>query len=198
MGGSWAADPPPLVAEVYGRLMWWLNARANGTLFEAAGVRLGTRAVEIGCGPGYLLARLGEAVGPDGHVVGVDPSPSLRRMAARANAAAIATGRVEVVEGTAEAIPVADGSTDVVLSAHSFQFWPDPGAAFAEIRRTLRPGGLLVLLLRLHGPTARARLPNPLSRSPDEVGSARAGAERAGFAWDGGRGALLRLRRGEP
>lgn len=195
MQHEWAADPPVLVAGVYGWLMRWLNARPNAALLAVAEVVSGERALEIGCGPGQLIEGLVAAVGPDGHVIGVDPSAPLRRMAARANAAAIAAGRAEIVDGRASALPADGASVDVVLSAHTFQFWSAPEAAFTEIRRVLVPAGRLALQLRLHGPATRPHLPNPLSHGDDEIGAARAALERADFVCELQRGSLLCFRK---
>jgi SAM-dependent methyltransferase len=52
---------------------------------------------------------------------------------------------VEVRDGTAETLPLPDGSVDAVTVAQAFH-WFDPGVALAEIRRVLQPGGHLVLV----------------------------------------------------
>jgi SAM-dependent methyltransferase len=80
-------------------------------------------------------------------VLGVDVSADMVTVAGRRNAAAVATGQVRVVEGDGTALPVGDGTLHGAISVHSVYFWPDPAAVLAEIRRTLRPGGRLVLAL---------------------------------------------------
>lgn len=88
--------------------------------------------VDIGAGPGDLLAAL-SAMLPDAILTGIEPSARMRAIASR-------RGLTEV-DGRAELLPLADGSADLVLSTLSAHHWDDPAAAFAEIRRVLRPGG---------------------------------------------------------
>lgn len=106
----------------------WLGARVRGRVLEVA----------IGTGrnlPFYPA---------DTRVTGVDLSPE---MLAIARKRAGDEGRaVELMEGDAERLPVADASFDTVLCALSLCSIPRPAAAIAEMRRALVPGGRLLLL----------------------------------------------------
>jgi len=62
---------------------------------------------------------------------------------ARANAAAVRLTNVEFRDGLAEDLPVDDGWADVVISNGVINLCPDKRAVFGEIRRVLRPGGVL-------------------------------------------------------
>jgi len=89
--------------------------------------------VDVGSGPGGLLAELRRRL-PAARVVGVEPSAAMR---------AIAAGRgLTSVDGRAETLPFDDASVDLVVSTLSAHHWDDPAAAFAEIRRVLRPDGV--------------------------------------------------------
>ena len=107
------------------------------------------RVLEIGIGSGLNLPFYGAAVS---EVVGIDPSGPLLRMASQRAARAMP---VKLVEGSAEAIPLQDGSFDTVVTTWSLCSIPDVPAALSEIRRVLKPTG--VLLFVEHG------------RSPDET-----------------------------
>lgn len=94
--------------------------------------------VEVGAGTGVNFAHYPAAVE---RVVAVEPEPHLRAEAERhAERAAVA---VEVLDGTAEALPVADGAADAVVLSLVLCSVTDQAAALAELERVVRPGGEL-------------------------------------------------------
>ena len=97
------------------------------------------------CGAGMDLMLAARRVGPNGRAIGVDITPGMRAVAQRAVADAGLAGRVEIREGTYEALPVASDSIDVVVSNGVVNLAPDKRRVFAEIWRVLRPGGRLHL-----------------------------------------------------
>ena len=100
------------------------------------GIGPGRRVLDLAAGTGKL-ARL---LAPSGAaVVAIEPVAAMR-----AHLDTI-TPPVEVLDGTAESLPLDDASVDAVTVAQAFH-WFDPPAALAEIRRVLRPGGHLFLL----------------------------------------------------
>ena len=70
-------------------------------------------------------------------------SSTARATKSRATAAQLGLGNVEFREGFAEALPVDDQWADVVISNGVINLCADKRAVFAEIRRVLRPGGVL-------------------------------------------------------
>lgn len=121
--------------EAQAALSWPEEAR----LLRELGLRDGATVLDVGCGPGAVLARLRELV-PGAALVGVEPDPEL---------AALARARVpgaEILEGTAERLPLADDSVDFAVARYVFQHLPDPAAAARELRRVLRPGGTLAAI----------------------------------------------------
>jgi ubiquinone/menaquinone biosynthesis C-methylase UbiE len=105
----------------------------------------GARLLEVGCGTGLILRRLGEYAA---HAVGVDLSPG---MLARARARGL-----DVREGSATALPFADASFDVAVSFKTLAHVPDLPRALAEMARVVRPGG--VLIAELYNPRSLRRL----------------------------------------
>lgn len=103
----------------------------------------GGRLLEVGCGGGQLLTKIAERRA-DLSLVGVDLAPGQVRRA-RARTARFGD-RVEVVEGSALALPFDDASFDGVFSVASIKHWPDPAKGLRECVRVLRPGaGLFVV-----------------------------------------------------
>ena len=96
--------------------------------------------VDLGAGTGKLTRALVPLVG---RVVAVEPLAEMRR-----ELEATVAG-VEVVEGTANEIPLGDGSADAVFVAEAFHWFATPEAV-AEIARVVRPGGGIVLMWNRH------------------------------------------------
>jgi ubiquinone/menaquinone biosynthesis C-methylase UbiE len=99
------------------------------------------RVLEVGAGSGLNLPLYGPLIR---YVVALEPSPQLLRRARRR--AATAAAPVELVEGSAEALPLADASVDTVVTTWTLCTIPDVSAALAEMRRVLRPGGALLFV----------------------------------------------------
>jgi SAM-dependent methyltransferase len=96
------------------------------------------RVLEVGCGDGRSFEHYPTSVT---QLVAVEPDPTARAVAAeRARATAVA---IDVVEGTAEALPAQDGSLDAVVVMGLLCTVPDPAATLAEVRRVLKPTGEL-------------------------------------------------------
>jgi len=108
-----------------------------GVLGDVAGLDV----VELGCGTAYFSAWLARR---GARAVGVDVTPAQLETARRMQAEL--GPEFELVEASAEAVPLADASFDLVLSEYGASIWCDPGAWIPEAARLLRPGGRLVFL----------------------------------------------------
>ena len=147
--------PCGLLGRLGGIIMARTNRRHAAWAIGLLDVRSETTVLEVGFGPGVgieLLARSAR------RVFGVDPSPAMLLQARRRNVAAVREGRVELRQGSAESLPLADASCDGVLAVNSLQVWPDPLRGLCEVRRVLKPGGRLALAFTIHSGQARAGL----------------------------------------
>ena len=102
----------------------------------------GSIVLDLGCGAGTDLLIAAEMTGPAGRVIGVDMTATMLDRA-RASAAEMGLGNVELHESLIEALPLGDASVDVVVSNGVIDLLPDKDAVLDEIDRVLRPGGRL-------------------------------------------------------
>lgn len=100
----------------------------------------GSIVLDVGCGAGTDLLLAAQRVGPRGRAIGVDMTAAMRQRAS-AGAAACGLGQVEVRDGDATRLGVADHSVDVVISNGVLNLVPDKERAIAEIGRVLKPAG---------------------------------------------------------
>ncbi|HEY0904537.1 MAG TPA: methyltransferase domain-containing protein [Marmoricola sp.] len=132
-----------VAADAYARFMGRYSEPLADRLVELAGVRPGHRAVDVGCGPGVLTARLLERLGAD-NVVALDPSPPF------VAAARERCPGVDVRYGRAEALPYADAAYDAVLANLVVHFMSDPVQGLREMGRVARPDGIVAATVWNH------------------------------------------------
>ncbi len=135
--------------------------------------------LDLGCGTGFWLPRYAADRHPPVALIGVEPDPELLGPARHRDGGAI------VLRGSAEHLPLADGSVDVVHARFAYFWGAGSEAGLIEVRRVLRPGGALVVVDNDHlaGDFAEllAASGEPFAlRSQDEVDAwwAAAGATR--------------------
>jgi ubiquinone/menaquinone biosynthesis C-methylase UbiE len=95
----------------------------------------GLDVLDLGCGSGFHLPRFAAAAV---RVYGVEPHPSLLRLAARRTRA---LSNVTLLGGTAQAVPLPDASVDVVHARWAYFFGPGCEPGLRELTRVVRRGG---------------------------------------------------------
>ena len=143
------------------------------TLLDEAGLLLGERVVDIACGTGIVTRLAAERVGPKGSLAGVDINPAMLAVARSLRSSDVA---IEWHEASAESLPLAAGSFDVVVSSLGLQFVEDKPAALSEMRRVLAPDGRLAIATGGPTPPLWAILEQALARhvAPEAAGFMRA------------------------
>lgn len=108
----------------------------------------GERLLDIGCGAGDTSLDLAQAVGPDGAVLGVDISSLLLDLAARRAKEAGLSIRFEAADAQVSDLSAlgAGERFEAAFSRFGVMFFADPKAAFANIRKALKPGGRIAFV----------------------------------------------------
>jgi arsenite methyltransferase len=107
---------------------------------EFAHIREGDTVLDLGSGAGNDAFIARAETGVSGKVIGVDFTPAMIDRA-RQNAEKLGYNNVEFRQGDIEALPVGDNTVDVIVSNCVLNLVPNKRQVFAEIMRTLRPGG---------------------------------------------------------
>lgn len=161
-----AKDPPERVPRMYTRLApvyeAWAQAtesKARRRVLELASVRPGEDVLEVATGTGVQLVRLAGA-NRGGRSVGVEISEGMLAQTRRRLEDAGLAGEVEVIEGSALELPIADESFDLLVNGYMLDLLPrdDIPRALAEFKRVLRPRGRLVLSNMTKGERRRHRI----------------------------------------
>lgn len=114
----------------------------GAALLARAAYVAGEKVVDIGCGGGWTTRRIAERTGNTGLALGLDISPELVAAATdRAQRAGLANIRFE--QGDAATAMPEEAPFDRLHSRFGTMFFPEPYAAFANLRRMLRAGGRL-------------------------------------------------------
>ncbi len=161
---------------------WDARFPDDGPAYRAAvaelGLRPGARVLDAGCGTGRALPPLREAVGPTGVVLGADLTPVMLEAARRAGRDRAG----QLLLADVECLPLRTGALDAVFGAGLISHLPRPAEDLRELRRVVRPGGLLALF----HPIGRAALAARQGRqiTPDDLrAEARLGPLLAGSGW---------------
>jgi len=130
-------------ADLYDRVEGWTGL-GRGRLYrrqalQRAGLGSGMRVLDVATGTGLVAREALTLIGPEGRLVGLDPSPVM--LAEARNALGI-----ETVEGYAEAIPLPGDQFDFLSMGYALRHVKDLETTFREYRRVLKPGGTVCIL----------------------------------------------------
>lgn len=113
----------------------WYRAKA----LREAGLKPGMQVLDVACGPGLVTQCARDIVGLSGSVIGLDPSIGMLREAQKGPCQ-------KFVRGIGEQLPFPDQTFDFLSMGYALRHVSDLKTAFAEYRRVLKPGGIVLLL----------------------------------------------------
>jgi len=131
-------------ADSYDRFMGKYSGPLAPLFCDFAGVQAAMRVLDVGCGPGALVAELVRRVGAES-VTAVDPAEQFVAAAQARNPG------VDISRASAEALPFGDDELDAALAQLVVHFMSDPVAGLREMRRVTRPGGVVAACVWDHG-----------------------------------------------
>ena len=163
----------------------WFTPIAEFLVAEVA-VQPGERAVDLGTGRGAALWPLAQAVGPTGHVTGVDLAARMVEATGR-DARTRGLTHVDVVVADATSPDLPESAFDVAVASLVLFFLPDPSTALPSWRRLLTPGGRLAISTFATRDAAWEQLDDVFTPFlPPQLLDARTSGTRGPFATDAG------------
>lgn len=114
---------------------------------QALKLPVASHGLDAGCGIGLQTLQLAKAVGPAGHITGIDLSPEMLDYARKLTEKAIMSGSISFEKGDVRELPFKDDSFDWAWSKDCVGYAPmDPLPLVQELRRVVKPGGMVVIL----------------------------------------------------
>jgi len=130
--------PPEQLATLPGTIR--ASFAGVGYPFRAQAVHPGDTVLDIGAGAGNDAVIASRIAGPEGHVVALDLTPAMtRKLQSAVNESGFSN--ISVLQGSAERLPLADGSVDSITTNGALNLVPDKRRAVSEMFRVLHPGG---------------------------------------------------------
>jgi len=129
------------------------NRMAEGNVYDAQwtvsllDIQPEHHILEIGFGPG-VSTRYAAEKATKGFVAGIDHSETMVQAARKRNIETIQAGRMDLKQGDVASLPYLDETFDRAFSIHSIYFWAKPIECLRELRRVLKPGGLLAITIQ--------------------------------------------------
>jgi arsenite methyltransferase len=137
--------PMGLRGMVVGTMLNRTNRGMIAVAVDALELKSGATAADLGFGGGAGLAMLLERVGPQGHVLGVDLSPTMVRRVSGQFDREIAAGRMQLQLGSLTKLPLEDGSVQGAITVNTIYFIAELDRVFAELARVTSSAGRVVV-----------------------------------------------------
>jgi arsenite methyltransferase len=141
-------DTPEFI-ETFDEAPLW-SASFGLLLLKHLELKPGMKVIDIGSGAGFPLMELASRLGNSCTVYGLDPWVNANKRA-RLKISNYGLSNVEILECSAEKIPLEDTSIDLIVSNLGINNFENPGVVFTECHRVLKPEGRLVLTTNLDG-----------------------------------------------
>lgn len=137
------------LVETFDELPFW-SAPFGELLLGEIELRPYELVLDIGSGTGFPLVELAERLGGSSRCIGIDPWSNANERA-RKKIQVYGANNVELLEASAEKIPLGNSCVDLIVSNLGINNFENPAAIFAECRRVLKPGGCLSITTNLFG-----------------------------------------------
>lgn len=113
-----------------------------------------TKIAELGCGGGRNIQALLRKY-PASTITALDYSEISVEKARRVNREGLRTGRCRIIQGDVSHLPFEDKMFDLATAFETVYFWPGPAESFREVYRTLRPGGIFLIVNESNGENSK-------------------------------------------
>jgi arsenite methyltransferase len=146
---NWSFEDSPAFVNTFDELPLW-SAYFGIFLLKHLRYRRNISILDIGSGAGFPLLELAGRFGNSCHIFGIDTWANANDRA-RQKIGAYGVANVQVIDGSADAMPFADASMDLIISNLGINNFDNPAIVFDECARVLKPGGKLSLTTNLNG-----------------------------------------------
>lgn len=138
-----SGKPSGIVGRLMVKIMNQVDSGLNKWILEKIDCQDGT-VLDIGCGGGETMWQLLKNNRVNS-IMGIDYSLDAVQVAKKKNAAFIRQKKAEIIQGSVTALSFPENHFDIILTVRSHYFWNDHERAFAEIFRTLKQGGKMMV-----------------------------------------------------
>jgi ubiquinone/menaquinone biosynthesis C-methylase UbiE len=151
---EFGGNPTGPFGRVLGRLMNAGHGDSYRWGLDHVTIAPDAEALDVGCGGGRAVSLLAARV-TLGKVCGIDHSLDMVKLSRRVNRTLIKGGRVEIDHGSVSSLPYSDNTFDLVTAFETIEFWPSLAEDMQEVKRVLKPSGVLLVVNRCPGAKER-------------------------------------------